>query len=82
MVLEVAAAQVEDAAAARADNVVEDAADVRERVVAQGHRVVAVAEVDAKAVHEEVAADIDAAVEFAENSPYPEPDALLEDVYA
>ncbi len=40
------------------------------------------AEVEAKAVHEEVAAEIDAAVEFAESSPYPEPDALLEDVYA
>ena len=25
---------------------------------------------------------VDAAVEFAENSPYPEPEALLEDVYA
>ena len=40
------------------------------------------AEAEAKAVHEEVAADIEAAVEFAENSPYPEPEALLEDVYA
>ncbi len=40
------------------------------------------AEVEAKAVHEEVAAEIEAAVEFAENSPYPEPEALLEDVYA
>ena len=40
------------------------------------------AEAEAKAVHEEVAAEIDAAVEFAESSPYPEPEALLEDVYA
>lgn len=40
------------------------------------------AEVEARAIHEEVAADVEAAVQFAENSPYPEPDALLEDVYA
>ncbi len=36
----------------------------------------------AKAVHDEVAADVKAGVEFAESSPMPEPDALLEDVYA
>jgi pyruvate dehydrogenase E1 component alpha subunit len=41
-----------------------------------------VAEIEAKSVHEQVAAEVDAAVEFAESSPYPEPDALLEDVYA
>ena len=39
-------------------------------------------ETEAKAVHERVLADIDAAVEFAETSPYPEPEAVLEDVYA
>jgi len=39
-------------------------------------------ETEAKAVHEQVLADIDAAVEFAETSPYPEPEAVLEDVYA
>jgi pyruvate dehydrogenase E1 component alpha subunit len=39
-------------------------------------------EAEANAVHEQVAAEVDAAVEFAESSPYPEPDALLEDVYA
>jgi pyruvate dehydrogenase E1 component alpha subunit len=39
-------------------------------------------ETEAKVVHEQVLADIDAAVEFAETSPYPEPEAVLEDVYA
>jgi len=39
-------------------------------------------EADAKAVHEEVAAEVQAAVEYAETSPMPEPEALLEDVYA
>lgn len=39
-------------------------------------------EAEAKAVHEAVLVEIDAAVEFAENSPYPEPEAVLEDVYA
>lgn len=36
----------------------------------------------ARAVHDEVTADVKAGVEFAESSPMPEPDALLEDVYA
>jgi pyruvate dehydrogenase E1 component alpha subunit len=39
-------------------------------------------EPEARAVHEDVLADVEAAVEFAENSPLPEPSALLEDVYA
>jgi len=36
----------------------------------------------AKAVHDEVFAEIDAAIKFAEDSPYPEPGAITEDVYA
>ncbi len=36
----------------------------------------------AKAVHDEVLADIAAAIKFAEESPYPDPEAVLEDVYA
>lgn len=36
----------------------------------------------AKAVHDEVLADIAAAINFAEESPYPDPEAVLEDVYA
>lgn len=36
----------------------------------------------AQAVHDEVMGDIDAAIKFAEESPYPEPEAILEDVYA
>lgn len=36
----------------------------------------------AQAVHDEIKAQIDAAIKFAEESPYPEPDAILEDVYA
>jgi len=36
----------------------------------------------AQAVHDEVRADIAAAIKFAEDSPYPEPSAILEDVYA
>jgi len=39
-------------------------------------------EKDAKAVHEEVTADVKAGVKFADESPMPEPSALLEDVYA
>jgi pyruvate dehydrogenase E1 component alpha subunit len=39
-------------------------------------------EPEAQSVHDEVLADVEAAVEFAENSPLPEPSALLEDVYA
>jgi pyruvate dehydrogenase E1 component alpha subunit len=39
-------------------------------------------EAAAKAVHEEVAADVETAVAFAESSPMPDPDTLLEDVYA
>ena len=35
-----------------------------------------------RAIHEQVMADVDAAVEFAEASPFPDPSALLEDVYA
>ncbi len=37
---------------------------------------------DAQAVHDEVLAEIDEAIKFAEESPYPDPDAILEDVYA
>lgn len=37
---------------------------------------------DAQVVHDEVMADIDAAIKFAEESPYPDADAILEDVYA
>ena len=37
---------------------------------------------EAAAVHEQVAADIEAAIQFAEDSPYPDPEAILEDVYA
>ena len=36
----------------------------------------------AKEVHEEIARDVEAAVEFAKASPMPDPDALLDDVYA
>ena len=36
----------------------------------------------AQAVHDEILADIDAAIKFAEESPYPDPEAVLEDVYA
>lgn len=39
-------------------------------------------EAEAQAVHEEVAAEVQAGVKFAEESPMPDPDALLEDVYA
>ena len=45
-----------------------------------GKRVLSAA--DAQAVHDEVMADIDAAIKFAEESPYPDADAILEDVYA
>ncbi len=37
---------------------------------------------EAKAVHEEVTNAVQAGVKFAEDSPMPEPDALLQDVYA
>jgi pyruvate dehydrogenase E1 component alpha subunit len=37
---------------------------------------------DAHAVHDEVTVEIKQAVAFAESSPFPEPSALLEDVYA
>lgn len=36
----------------------------------------------AQAVHDETMAEIDAAIKFAEDSPYPDADAILEDVYA
>ena len=36
----------------------------------------------AKEVHEEIARDVEAAIEFAKASPMPDPDALLDDVYA
>ena len=36
----------------------------------------------ASAVHDEVMAEIEAGIKFAEDSPYPEPDAITEDVYA
>lgn len=36
----------------------------------------------AQAVHDEVMAEIDAAIQFAEDSPYPDPSAVTEDVYA
>lgn len=36
----------------------------------------------AKEIQDEIAADIEKAVEFAEKSPYPEPEEALEDVYA
>ncbi len=36
---------------------------------------------EAQAVHDQVAADVAAAVEFAESSPFPEPDTLFDDVY-
>lgn len=36
----------------------------------------------AKKIEDEVAADVEEAVEFAEESPYPEPEEALEDVYA
>jgi len=39
-------------------------------------------EAQAKAVHEAVTADVQAGVKFADESPMPEPSALLEDVYA
>ena len=38
--------------------------------------------IEAEAVHAEVLTEIDAAIQFAEDSPYPEADAILEDVYA
>lgn len=37
---------------------------------------------DAQAVHDEVTREVQAGVKFADESPMPEPDALLEDVYA
>jgi pyruvate dehydrogenase E1 component alpha subunit len=37
---------------------------------------------DAKEIHEVITAEVQAAVEFAESSPLPTPEALLEDVYA
>ena len=36
----------------------------------------------AKAVHDETFAEIEAAIKFAEESPYPDPSAITEDVYA
>jgi TPP-dependent pyruvate/acetoin dehydrogenase alpha subunit len=39
-------------------------------------------EADARSVHERIAAEVETGVEFAESSPMPEPDTLLEDVYA
>ena len=36
---------------------------------------------EAKAVHDQVAAEVAAAVEFAESSPFPEPETLFDDVY-
>jgi pyruvate dehydrogenase E1 component alpha subunit len=36
----------------------------------------------AKEVHEEIARDVEAAIDFAKASPMPDPDALLDDVYA
>lgn len=36
----------------------------------------------AKALHDEITSDVQAGVEYAESSPMPDPDALLEDVYA
>ena len=36
----------------------------------------------AKAIHDEITRDVQAGVEYAESSPMPDPDALLEDVYA
>ncbi len=48
------------------------------RLAAQG----ILSETDAKAVHDQVSADVLAAVEFAETSPFPAPEDLLEDVYA
>ncbi len=37
---------------------------------------------DAQAVHDEVMSEIGTAIQFAEESPYPEADSILEDVYA
>ena len=37
---------------------------------------------EAKAVHEQIIADVQAGIEFAENSPYPDPEAITDDVYA
>ena len=37
---------------------------------------------DAKAVHDEVASDVQAGIQFAESSPAPDPAVLLDDVYA
>ncbi len=37
---------------------------------------------EAQAVHDAVMSEIDAAIQFAEESPYPEADSILEDVYA
>ena len=36
----------------------------------------------AQGVHDTVLAEIDAAIKFAEDSPYPDPEAILDDVYA
>ena len=36
----------------------------------------------AKKVHEGISQEVEAAVEFAKASPMPDPDALLDDVYA
>jgi pyruvate dehydrogenase E1 component alpha subunit len=36
----------------------------------------------AQAIHAEITEQVKAGIEFAESSPFPEPDALLEDVYA
>ena len=36
----------------------------------------------AEAVHDDVKAQIEDAIKFAEDSPYPDADAMLEDVYA
>jgi len=37
---------------------------------------------DIKAVHDQTMAEIDKAIQFAESSPFPDPSAVLEDVYA
>lgn len=46
----------------------------------QEQKVFSAAEI--KAVHDEVLAEIDKAIQFAESSPFPDPSAILEDVYA
>lgn len=48
------------------------------RLAAQG----ILSETAAQAVHDQVSTQVQAAVEFAESSPMPDPEALLEDVYA